>query len=58
VNCREVPQEKMVNSMCRFGKGNEEDFESEAAISREKQLVPFSLNPCLFCHHNAVTFDT
>jgi len=55
VICREVSQEKMVNSTCRSGKGNEEDFESEATISREKQLVPFSLYPCLFYHHNAVT---
>lgn len=48
----------MVNSTCRSGKGNEEEFESEAAISREKQLVPFSLYPCLFCHHNAVNSDS
>jgi len=54
---REVPQEKMVNSTCRSGKVNEEDFENEAANSREEQLVPFSLYPCMFCHHNAVTSD-
>jgi hypothetical protein len=54
---REVPQEKVVNSTCRSGKGNEEDFENEVSISRGEQLVPFSLYPCLFCHHNAVTSD-
>jgi hypothetical protein len=55
VICKEVPQGKMVNSICRSWKGTEEGFESEAAISREKQLVPCSQCPCLFCHDSAAT---
>jgi len=35
----------MVNSTCRSGKDNEEDFESEAAFQEKSSWFPFSLYP-------------
>jgi len=42
---REVPQEKMLNSTCRSGKGNEEDFETEAAFQEKSSWLHFHYTP-------------